>query len=94
MDKIEQSAFFDQFHCQAESGRLGNGSYHEHDVGMTILGQHVDLVVDLIKELIADVGVEDLLYSHLELEILSYVDRTETAHRDLFSDLEVIHTES
>lgn len=47
MDQIEKSPFFDQLHSQAKSRRLGYGTDHEHDIRVTIFGQHIDFVIEL-----------------------------------------------
>ena len=72
-------------------GGFGDGAEHEDDVGMPILGKHVDLVVKLLEQLLADVGVEDLLDGHVQLEVPAFVDGAESSHRDLLSLLQVAY---
>lgn len=56
---------------------------------MPVLGQHVDLVVEFLQQLLTDVGIEHLLYRYLQLEITATMDGAEAPHRYLFSNLQV-----
>ena len=58
---------------------------------MAILGQHVDLVVELIEQLLADVRVEDLLDGDIQVEVLSFMDGAEPSHRYLLPHVQVSH---
>jgi hypothetical protein len=60
---------------------------------VTILGQHVHFVVELLQQLLADIGVEHLLHRHLQLEVPPFVDCAEPAHRDLLPDLQISQTQ-
>ena len=80
MDYVEEGALLDQLHCQTQLRGFGYGADHEDDVGVPVFGQHVDFVVELFEELLADVGVEYLLYCYVEVEVFAFVDCAETAH--------------
>lgn len=89
MDQIKQRPFFDQLHNEAKLRWRRDGPQHEDDIGVSVLGQHVDFVIELIQELLGDVGIEDLLDGYVQLEEFALVDGAEAAHGDLFPDLEV-----
>lgn len=91
MQQIEQRAFLHQLHHQAQLRRDRDGSEHEHDIWVAVLGQHVDLIVELPEQFLADVGVEHLLDRHFHLQAPPAMDCAEPAHRNLLSDLEVAH---
>lgn len=61
MDEIEEGAFFDQLHNETQLRWCGDSPKHKDDVGVSVLGQHVDFVVELVEEFFGDVGIEDLL---------------------------------
>ena len=91
MDQVEKSALFDQFHDKAELWRDSDGPEHEYDVGMAILGKHIDLVIELIEQFFADVGIEDLLYCHVDIIVLPFVDGTKSSHGYLLTYLQIAH---
>ena len=93
MDEVKESSFFDQLHGDAKSRGLGDGPNHEYDVGVTVLSQHVHFIVEFLKKLLADVGVEHFLNRYLQLEIFPLVDRAKPTHRNLLPNLQVVHPE-
>ena len=92
VDEVEKGALLDEFHGQAQLRRFGDGADHEDDVGVPVLGQHVDLIVELLQKLLADVGVEDFLDGHVQIEIFPYVDRAKPTHRYLLAHLQISHS--
>lgn len=60
---------------------------------MAILGKHIDLVIELIQQFLADVGIEDLLNGHIDIEILTLMDRTKSTHGYLLSNFQITHTD-
>ena len=60
---------------------------------MSVLSEHIDFIVELIQQLLAYVRVEHLLYSHLEVKVSAFVNRTKAAHRNLFTDLEICQSQ-
>jgi hypothetical protein len=89
VQQVEERALLDQFHDQQQLRRGGHCAEHEHDVGVAVLGEHADLVVELSQQLLGYVGVEDLLDRHLQLEEPPPVDCAEPAHRNLLPHLQV-----
>ena len=53
VDEIEESTLFDQLHGEDEFWWFGDGADHEYDVGVSVLGKHVDFVVEFLDELVA-----------------------------------------
>ena len=80
VQQIEESAFLHQFHDKTELRRFGDGCNHEYDVRVSVLGEHVHFVVELIKQLFAYVWVEHFLNRHLQIEVPASVDCTKTSH--------------
>ena len=91
MDEVIQSALFHQFHDEAKLGGSCNRGYHEYDIWMAIFSQHIYLVVELVQQLLTDVGIEHFLYCHLQLEVPAFMDRAKTAHRNLFPYIQIAH---
>jgi len=94
VDYVEESALLDQLHGQAELRGFRYGADHEDDVGVAVLGEHVDLIVELFEKLLADVGVEDLFDGYVQVEVFAFVDGAEAAHRDLLAHLQICHFEN
>lgn len=89
VDEVEEGALLDQLHGQAETGGLGNGPYHQDNVGVPVFCQHVHLVIEFLQQLLADVGIEHLFDSHLQLEVFALVNCTEPSHRNLLPYLQI-----
>lgn len=89
MNKVIERARFDKLGHDGQIWWDTRNAYQKDNFGMTVLGQHIDLVAELLEKFFVDFGVEDFLHCHFKAFVLATMNCTEPAHGDLFKDFQI-----